>query len=264
MSVSEVLDSLVRESPGRYRVELPEKWRQGRTIFGAIQAIAMLGAARDALSEPAPLRSLQTQFIGPIEPGPAFVEVEILRRGRSAIQAQARLLSGASVASITLAIFGQARPSSLQFIPEWPEPALTFDDAPDKAFVEGQTPECVRGVAQKWALGALPFTGGDLAHTQVYIHYPDEPEVSESLILAMADTVPSPACSVLPEFAQTSSMSWTLEFLRHDFAEQSPRGWLMDSRAIAAVDGYVHQDGILFAPDKSPFALSRQISAIFG
>lgn len=268
MKISDALDSLTPRGQGEFQILLPDPWRQGRTIFGGMQAAALLHAIRASLPPgvPAdiPLRSLQSVFVGPILPGPTRLTVEILRQGKSTLQTQARLWSGDEVGCTAIAVLGQPRRSGAEVpLPEI-QPACSFEQARRKPFVEGQSPEFARNVEQRWAHGDWPYTGGRDAHNQIYVYYPGETQVSESLVIAMADTIPSPAYSMLKDFAPASSLCWTLEFLRHDHHSLDSRGWLMDTRVISACDGYIFQDATLFGPDHRAFALSRQSVVVFG
>ncbi|HKY90405.1 MAG TPA: thioesterase family protein, partial [Nevskiaceae bacterium] len=100
--------------------------------------------------------------------------------------------------------------------------------------------------------------------TQVWCRFRDEPVVDESVLIGLADLPPSPGISVLTSIAIASSMTWTLEILRHDWDPAVTSGWLFDLEANAANEGYVQQTGVLWSGDGKAVALSRQSVVVFG
>lgn len=96
------------------------------------------------------------------------------------------------------------------------------------------------------------------------MRYKNEPDVDESLVIAMADTIPSPAISMLRSFAPASSLSWTLELLSDRWPRTGNDWWLVDAEATAARDGYAFQTATMWSSDGEPIALSRQSAVVFG
>src|SRR5262249_9392234 len=73
-----VLLSRIRASDGTATLDVPDDWLQGRTLFGALQAIIGLAAMR-TVAPPAPLRSLQVTFLAPVPGGPVRATANVLR-----------------------------------------------------------------------------------------------------------------------------------------------------------------------------------------
>ncbi len=61
-----------------------------------------------------------------------------------------------------------------------------------------------------------------------------------------------------------SSLTWMLEFLADSFSHLPLERWRIDLELLAARDGYTNQSGLLWAPDGSPIALSRQSMLVYG
>lgn len=263
MLFSEVLRSL-RADGEHWCADGPAEWGQGRTLFGGLQAALLVAAMRHKVPHDVPLRSLQTTFVGPVPPGPVRIAVKVLRQGKSAIHVQAQTCGDDGIGCTAIGVFGRARESKLVIEPSYPVVERSPDQAKLQPYFEGISPPFIRLVEQRWALGNMPFTGGSEAHTQIYVRYPGEPAVTESLVIAIADTIPSPAISTLKHFAVASSMSWTLELLVDDIASLPDGHWLMDAQATAAHDGYVYQTATLWSPDRRAVALSRQSAVVFG
>lgn len=262
MRFSEILDSL-RADGAHWCADAPAAWGQGRTLFGGLQSALLVAAMRKQIPQGVPLRSLQTTFVGPVTPGLVRIAVQVLRQGKSAIHVQAHTLGEEGIGCTAVAVFGRARPSKVLIEPAYPAVERSAEDSRAQQFVEGFSPPFLNFVDQRWARGKMPYCGGDEPRTQIWVHYPDE-AVSEALVIAIADTIPSPAVSLLSAFAAASSMSWTLEFLVDDIASLPNGYWLMDAEATAARDGYVYQTATLWSPDRRAVALSRQSAVVFG
>lgn len=264
MRFSEVLSSLrPGEEGANLLADVPESWSQGRTVFGGLQVALLVQAMRRLVPAEVPLRSLQATFVGPVTPGRLNLSATVLRQGKSVTQVEARILVDGAVGCTALGVFGRGRPSTVRIVPSWPESVKPPEQSILAPHVRGISPQFTRFVEQRWALGAMPFCGGSEPRTQIHILYPGEPSVTEALVIALADTIPSPALSILRKPAVASSMTWTLELLL-DHPEALPQGhWLMDAEATCAGDGYVFQTATLWSPDRRAVALSRQSAVVF-
>lgn len=261
MRYSEVIASL-RADGEHWIADAPAEWGQGRTLFGGLQAALLVAAMREQIPADVPLRSLQTSFVGPVMPGLVRIKVQVLRQGKSAIQVQAHSYSDEGVGCTAVAVFGRARPSALRFQPSYPVVGCAPEQAHAQPYIAGVMPSFLQFVEQRWAAGGFPGSGAAEPRTQIYVRYPGE-SVTEALVIAIADTIPSPAISTLKTFAVASSMCWTLEFMDDDLATTPEGHWLMDAQATAARDGYVYQTATLWSPDRRPIALSRQSAVVF-
>ncbi len=264
MLLTEIVAAL-RSEGDRHVVDAPlQDWTQGRTLFGGLQAALLVRAMRSRVEPDLPLRTLQVTFVGPVFPARLVIRSRVLRTGKSAVHIEAQIVDADQVMCTALAVFGRARHSMLRIAP--PRPVVPLDAEHSKQIprVSGISPTFTNYVEQRWASGAFPFCGGAEPRTQIYVRYIDEPVVDESLVIAIADTIPSPAISVLKSVAPASSLSWTLEFLCDRWLPSGRDWWLMDAEATAAGDGYAFQTATLWSPSGEPVALSRQSAVIFG
>jgi acyl-CoA thioesterase len=188
----------------------------------------------------------------------------VLRIGKSAVHVEGRILDGDHVLCTALAVFGRARESMLVIAPPRPVVPLDADRSKQMPWAGDAPPKFTQHVEQRWASGAFPFCGGAEPRTQIYVRYRNELEVDESLVIAMADTIPSPAISMLHSFAPASSLSWTLELLTDRWPRNGGDWWLVDAEATAARDGYAFQTATMWSADGQPIALSRQSAVVFG
>lgn len=264
MRLTQLVAALRPEGDTQVLDDAPASWTQGRTLFGGLQAALLVKAMRAHVEPALPLRSLQTTFVGPVGPGRLVIRCQLLRVGKSAVHVEARILDGEQVMCTALAVFGRARESALQIEP--PRPVVPLDAAASvqMPWVGNLSPNFTKYVEQRIAFGGLPFTGAPEARTQIYVRYRDEPLADESIVIAVADTIPSPAISVLRTFAPASSLSWTLELLSDTWLTDGDEYWLLDAEATAGRDGYAFQTATLWSANGKAVALSRQSAVVFG
>jgi acyl-CoA thioesterase len=257
-------DTLASVSAAETEVEVTADWLQGRTVFGGLQVALALRALERALGEAIPLRSLQTTFIAPVPAGPVALRARILRRGRSAVQGEARLLNAAGeTLCLVMAVFGRARASRLSRHPTAPTapPAAGLRDVP---YLEGLTPVFSRQFAMRFALNGIPFSGVREPVSQTWLAHRDPAPLTVAHLVALADVIPSPALALLQQPAAASSLTWALDLLQPRVDFDPAAFWLMDAEATAAAEGYISQTATLFNPAGEAAAYSRQTMAIFG
>ncbi len=261
MEFSQVMAAL-EVADGRGRGIVPDDWMQGRTAFGGLLAALANKALRTVVPAGLPLRQLQVAFVGPVAAGPVTVEARLLRAGKSVAQAECRISSDGNAATAVLGVYGRPRGSSVALsLPRAPVP----DPAAARAwlFVPGATPVFTRHMGMRWAAGAMPYAGGAEPHTRILLRHEDPAALTEAHVIALADSIPPPALSVLEHPAPASSLTWALEFLEHDFDFEPRRWWHMDAQVTAGGEGYLYHTATLYDPDGRAFACNRQLVAIF-
>lgn len=263
MNYQQTVQTLARADDHRWTARVGDGWLQGRSVFGGLQAALALAAIRSAVPGAPPLRTLQTTFLAPVPAGEVHVEARLLRAGRSALHAEARLYDGDQLACLVVAVLGDARPSSVSIALPPVVARRPAERSMELPFVAGVAPSFMQQLRMRWADGSFPFCGGSEARTQVWVEVREAAEIDEAVLIALADSIPSPALSLLKRPAPASSMTWTLEMLRaHQTGPAVP--WLMDARVDAAGDGYAAQTATLCDGQGVPVALSRQSVVIFG
>lgn len=264
MHIDELLQSVTASVPGWFNAEVSEDWAQGRTLFGGVQTMLALRAMRLAMPEVPPLWSLQTTFVAPVPPGKVRIQVQTLRQGRAAMQMEARLMDGEQTAATVVAVFGAARESIVRVVPPPGKPLPDKQEGPELPFIPGVVPNFTQHYVYRWLEGGIPFTGSQHPGTRIRLRQRDEGMLEEAHIVALADAIPPPALSLLSRPTPASTLSWSLEFVRHLPPVASGEWWRMDAGIVAARDGYCSQDAHLFGPDGELVALSRQVVAVFG
>lgn len=85
--------ALTETGPGRFDAEINDQWTIGGKPNGGY-LLAMLGRAASALSKHPHVIAASAHYLSSPDPGPVSVEVEVLRTGRTASQARARMSQG--------------------------------------------------------------------------------------------------------------------------------------------------------------------------
>ena len=262
MSVSHLFDSISYEGDTA-SLELSPDWLQGRTAYGGWQAALGLRAMERVLGDAVPLRSLQVNFIAPVPPGRVTAHAELLRRGKSAAQLEARILIDGKVALTAVGIFGAQRESAVREVPVAPAAAVPVETVPDAPH-GGLRPAFTRHFDMRWGAGLPPFSGAEHSDAQIFVRYRNEPVSSDALLVCLADAIPPSAISVFKAPAMLSSMNWTLEFVT-PMNDAERTGWLrFDSGLTAAGDGYGWENTLIWSDQGRLVAISRQCVALFG
>jgi acyl-CoA thioesterase len=254
----------------RVRFHATPDWQQGRTTFGGLLSLLVVQAMRDVCGTDWPLRALQTNFVGPVSPGPFDVEITLLRQGKNIRQVQARVLqadaSGTEhTCGVLLGVFGAGRESRLPELRPSHEPAAKDPDRSLKwPYVPNITPAFTQHIEFRQAEGGLPFTGAAEWHSRVYtrIHVIDDVD-SELQSVMLADAGATPALARISGFVPASTVSWSLELLPVK-VENASGFWRMDKEALATSEGYVNEKTTLWTPDGEVAAFGYQVVAVYG
>ena len=245
---------------GEARVEVPEDWLQGRTLFGGLQAAIVLRAMRTLVPE-TPLRSLQTTFIGPVPGGPVQARARILRSGKNTTHVEGRIVEGDATLALVVAIFGAGRQSAVQVLPRRPE--VASGNGVEMRYVPGQAPAFTQHFKARWAVGGLPYSGATQQDNVIELGMRDDGMATEYHVVAMADFIPPVALSFLKERAAAASLNWMLELVAEDVRSLPLEGWRLDAHMPAANAGYTHQSLELWGPGGVLAALGRQTMVVF-
>ena len=266
MHIDEMIPTLqsADTTVARFVCETSDDWAQGRTLFGGAQAMLAVRAMRQWLPALPPLWSLHSTFVAPIAAGQILIEVTLLRQGKTAVQLSARLLGGEQTAAIFVAAFGQSRNSAIQLNPAACPLGAAGETAQELPYIAGLTPAFTQHYAYRWLAGALPFSGGSQPVNRIQLRQRDAGVLDEAHIVALADAIPPVALSLLQGLTPASTLSWSLEFVRHLPPISAEGWWHMDATLLAARDGYCNQDAYLYGPDGELMALSRQVVTVFG
>jgi acyl-CoA thioesterase len=249
---------------GTWTATVPEDWAQGRTTFGGL--VAALGArAMSARVPGVPLRSIYTQFVGPVAPGALEVQTHILRSGRSVLHAEARVFQSGVLTTILFGVFGESRPSEAVLAGAAP-PALGDPAAiPRLPYIEGVTPRFTKNFEFRWPQARLPFVGAsDDVTLGGFIRCESANEADEALLICLVDAWPAATLRMLNAPAPASSVTWKLDFAKGALAFEHSDFVRFESRTHMSADGYCTVEAEVWNVQGVLLARSSQLVAIFG
>lgn len=260
MLFSQTLASL-QPREGGWRAVIGEDWSQGRATFGGMVAALGNEAMRRLVPKDRELRGLDTTFVGPALAGEVSIEAETLRIGKAVTLARATLRSEGKVAATLTGIYGAARATALSISPTI---AAGVPQAVDLADADMGGPAFVRHFGYRRAEGAPPFAGASLRTAKIYVRHRDPKPLTESHVVALIDSIPSVVLQLMSSAAPSSSVTWTVQFLRHDYSFAPEAWWRIDAEVNSAGDGYSCESCVLINPGGAPAAVARQMVAVFG
>lgn len=263
MLFSETLASMQTLDRG-WRASIGEDWSQGRATFGGMVAALGNEAMRRLVPADRALRGLEITFVGPALAGEVRIEAEILRVGKAVTIASARLWSDTKIAAAFTGVYGAARATALAIAPTVTAGVPRALDLPDRSPADMGGPSFARHFRYRWAEGTHPFADSSLRTSKIYVRHSDPAPLTESHVVALIDCIPSVILQLMSTPAPSSSLTWTLQFLRHDYSFPPEAWWRIDAEVDSAGSGYSCESCVLLDPLGKPAAVARQMVAVFG
>ncbi len=255
-------------APGRYRVELNDRWWIGPGPNGGYVAALMLQAMSEMTADLTegetvqPPRSLSVHFLSAPSIGEAEVDVKIERQGHSTTFVSARLMQDGETEAKAMAVFSAERVgpsfnhSKMPSVPS-PEGGLELDTAKAPVAVFTQ----YRAVP---VIGGEAFGGGPRAETGGWMKLKDEQPMTAVLAAAMLDVwFPAPFVT-LTERVFAPTLEYTVHFPRElPVPGSEAADWvLVRLMADEAHDGHFSEDGELWSRDGTLLARCRQVALL--
>jgi acyl-CoA thioesterase len=264
MLFSECLASM-QPQDGGWSAVIGEDWTQGRATFGGLVGALGNEAMRRLVPRDRQLRELETVFVGPALAGPVHIEAQILRVGKAVTIASARLLSDGKIAATLTGIYGAARTAALTLAPIPATNVRPVEDLPEPDVLSHLGARSfLQHFAFRWAEGSRPFSGSSSRQAKIYIRHLDNAALTESHVVALVDCIPSVVLQMMPTAAPSSSLTWSLQILRHDYSFAPAAWWRIDAEVDSAANGYACESSLILDPNGMPAAISRQLVAVFG
>jgi acyl-CoA thioesterase len=264
MTPFSALLSAIRAEGNTYHAEIPEDWLQGRTSFGGLTAALCVDATERAVPDLPPLRSAQFTFVGPAG-GAVEMTPRLLRRGKSSVFAAVELRAAGSLATHATLSFCAARESKysyrLRAMPKTPSPGTT------EAFFRSGGPKFTQHFEGFVAGGQKLLSSAETPEILLWLRHRD-PSGMTSLpgLIALGDTPPVAAYTMLSAPVPVSTITWSVEIIDAAAALRAPSDawYLLRSVGEDVREGYSVQNMELWARDGMLILLARQTVAIFG
>lgn len=264
-------DDLVTPSPlapGRFSIEVPDGWQQGRGAFGGLVLGFLARAAEAMAADPARvLRSLSGQIVGPVQPGPAEIAVDVLRAGSSVTAVTARLVQADDVVAHAAVTLARSRPTYAA-APTLPAPAPpSWRDTGLMALpaIVPTAPIFTRHL-EFWPTGPLPFSGASASAAQETAGWVRlrraGPTRDAAFVIALVDSYWPGFLVAAREVRQAVTLTFSLETMS-DLDGLDPDAPLFyRARVLGGRDGYAVEARELWGEDGRLVALNQQIFAI--
>jgi len=251
-----------------FRAVVSPDWKAGRGPHGGYLAAMLLRALIEAVADPARApRSLTIHYARAPEPGPVSIHTVLERSGRSLSSLSARMERDGSLIALALAAFSV--PWSAPEIADLQMPAVA---PPDPARGPGPyfdgAPDFTRHLVIQRRIGSPPLAGSEQAMEAGAWLGLVEPRPVDALSLAFfADAMfPTPFVR-LAEFAPAPTVDLTVHFQTPmpSSADPGPQEMCFALfRSGAIHEGFFLEDGVIWAPDGTVLAQSRQLGLLIG
>lgn len=244
---------------------IAKQWSQGRTVYGGISAGMLYAAAKSYVEEGRLLRSMSTNFVGPLFcEEPFTITIEIVRSGKNITQAQARAIQNGKVSILSQLCFAQARPSNVCVVNTELHHLGTVNTNKILPFIKNVTPAFLQHFELSINKGGLPFMNSQDSHYHGWMRYKDSPsQLGETHLVSIIDVWPPTLLQMMKAPAPASTVSWQLEFI-YPHNEILSSDWLAyKAHTRQASDGYGHTEATIWNAQGEVIALSRQTVAVF-
>lgn len=263
MNIAELLHDACATSPGQ--VQIPPGWGQGRATFGGLLAACLFEKLLPHVTGERPVRSLMLSFVAPVAPGAMDVRVQVLREGKAATQLQATGYQDDQACVVLLASFGGARESVVALAGE-PAPAIADPDSATRfPFIAGLTPDFTQHFDYRYAVGKMPFMGGEEPRLGGWIRLrePARRAVQMAELLCLLDAWPPAVFCLLKQPAAGSSLTWSIGCMEIPTDCTAGDWWQYQAEIRHSAAGYSHVDATLWDRLGHPVLLSRQTVSVF-
>ena len=255
------------ESESLFTAEVSPDWRAGRGPHGGYLSAMLLRALVETVADPARTpRSLTIHFTRAPEPGPVSIRTTIERAGRSLSTLSARMEQDGSLMALVLAAFSV--PWSAPEIVEMQMPNVSPPDRTREAGTLRQAgaPPFTKHLVFQPRIGTLPFTGSDEPMEiggWIGLEVP-RPIDAISLVFFSDALFPAPFIRLTEQ-----AVSPTIDLTIH-FRSGAPRTENADPQELCLArfrssvlhEGFFEEDGVIWAPDGSVLAQSRQLALL--
>lgn len=244
----------------RFALEISDGWGIYAFPNGGYLASLLGTALGHALPHPDPF-TLTCHYLRPSPPGPAQIDVSVLKRGRGLSTARAELIVDGKPSVHAIATFGDLDARRGQTVEEGGPPSMPD---PDQSDVVEAGPGSGSTFGQRveicYAPGTVPFARGELGGPMElggWMRFADGREPCVRSLLLFADAMPPPVLRVVPR-VWVPTLELTVQVRRR------PRpGWLRAwFRTRHLIDGYLEEDGEIYDEGGQLVAVSRQLARV--
>jgi hypothetical protein len=255
--------AIEQTGPGRFVIDVPDGWQQGRGAFGGVVLGSLTRALEAHVGDAARvLRSLTGNLAGPVLPGRAEILIDELRRGSGVSMVSAKLVQGGEGLAQATGVFARGRGLTQPWGPGTP-PVMTPSKEAPIAPIE---PPLGPVFAQHFVFrptGPLPYSShhAPLAAGWIGTRTPLA-SLGAAEIVAFADSWWPTIFATEPGPRPTATIAFTLEVCADLRALSPSEPLFFRSQGVAHDDGYFIEFRELWTETGTLVALNQQTFAI--
>ncbi len=242
-----------------FHAQIPDGWQQGRGAFGGL-VLAVLARALEASVGDATrtLRSISGEIVGPVLPGIATIEIEVVRRGSGVTTLSAKLRQGDEVLARATGVFGKSRGEMRSSVMlDAPSPPPFADVA--RTSMKGPFGPSFAEHFDMRSTGPLPFSGAREAVCSGWVRAVSPPSVlGMPEIIAYADAWWPATFGVEPAPRPMATISFTLEPCIDPSTLVASEPLYYRARALSEREGFVMELRELWTADGRLVAVNPQ------
>lgn len=235
---------------GRFALEVPEGWEQGRGAFGGL-ALGALARAIEA-SEPDRARTLRTlsgELAGPVVAGPAEIRVTPMRRGKNQSNLRADLLQGGVILATASAVLST---------PRTPGAPVDRPASPHTPFEQTSPLVLGSGLPARFAqhfeyrlTGPRPFSGASEATTSGWLRLREPLEAIDGpALIAHLDAFWSAILVVERAPRAFATITFLGELLVDPASLSASEPFFHDARVLASASGFIVEERALYQQNR--------------
>lgn len=257
-NLSDVLTPAPTDDPGRFTLEVPTGWQQGRGAFGGLVLGAMVRAME--ASEPERdrvLRSITGEIAGPVPLGASDIHVRVVRRGNGVSVLRAELTNANDTLAVATAVLGKARDIAHAWAPP-PPPIPPWEDTPVSPVGPPFAPDFTQFFELR-VTGPIPMSGGTDPRAEGFVR-PREPiaQIGAAEIIAYADAYWPAGLAIEPAPRPIGTVAFTLQHFPPKKPLDPSIPLFHRAHATVAHEGFLVETRELWTPDGQLVALNPQ------
>jgi acyl-CoA thioesterase len=248
---------------GAYDVRIDAGWWIERGPNGGYIAALLMRAMLAEVADPERhARSITVHYLAPAVEGPAHVVVTSERTGRLVRFLSARLLQGDRLIATAQAAFAVLNPDAPDFAdvsaPDYPAPDTVAAHEPADAVP-------MRGRYEFRHVVGAPWDGpARTAETGGWIRLAEQRPYDTALVAALSDAWYPAIFTRLTERIGVPTVDLTVHIRSVRALQQmQPDDWMaVRFRTTVSTEGFLEEDGLLWSPDGTLIAHSRQLGIL--
>lgn len=253
-------------SSGQYRVLISETWNVNVGPNGGYIGAIILNGMLNEIGHDQQTRSITFHFLSPSVPGDASLQIQIRKKGRTLSTVSATLAQGERTIAIAIATFAPSREAI-----EFQDVEMPTIAPPDQISADRQMNFKIQGHVpfrdhydQLLGIGPVPPETGSFAHVGGWTRFKEHRVFDDLAIVAISDSwYPGLMIKDLPYPMHAPTIDHTVHIMTPLPPTVSSDDFvLVEFRTEVAQDGYLIENGLIWSPDGTLLAQSRQLAII--